>query len=396
MILLDVAFCLAITIIGVKFKNKFTFFNAYDRNLLNKLFIFHLIIGVGYYFYVSNNFSDSRVYWFLTNYNSYNFSDILQLTGTKIKTATAFLLLLNYFPAKVLNLSFFTGSLSYTVLGYMGFVYFYAILKENIPKLYWLRKIKVNTISIFPLLLFLPNLHFWSSGVSKDTILFFCISLFIYSLKSIKKRFLGLGIAILLSIFIRPHIMLFLLVAFGISFALDKRLNVTKKIAIYIIFLGGMVAMYSYVMQFIELENLDAETITNYSDTRASSLSRARTDSSVNTLSYPFPLKVFTFLYRPLFIVNLGFLGLVASFENLLLILFTIKIILNKPFKAFKQAHFLLKAIFIFFLLGSFSFAMILGNLGIMLRQKTPFIIALIIFGYWVISISKFNKIRTI
>ena len=190
--------------------------------------------------------------------------------------------------------------------------------------------------------------------------------------------------------------MLFLLVAFGISFALDKRLNVTKKIAIYIIFLGGMVAMYSYVMQFIELENLDAETITNYSDTRASSLSRARTDSSVNTLSYPFPLKVFTFLYRPLFIVNLGFLGLVASFENLLLILFTIKIILNKPFKAFKQAHFLLKAIFIFFLLGSFSFAMILGNLGIMLRQKTPFIIALIIFGYWVISISKFNKIRTI
>ena len=391
MIVLDIVFCLAIIIIGFQFKNKFTLFNAYDKNLLNKLFIFHLIIGIGYHFYVSNSFSDSRGYWFLTNYNSYSFSDILQLRGTEIKTATAFLLLLNYFPAKVLNLSFFTGGLSYTILGYMGFVYFYAIIKENIPKLDWLRKIQI--ISFFPLLLFLPNLHFWSSGVSKDSILFFGISLFIYSLKSIKKRFLGLSIAILLSIFIRPHITLFLLVAFGISFATNRRFHVIKKIAIFIIFLGGMVAMYGYVMQFIQLESLDAETITNYSDTRASSLSRSRTESSVDTSSYSFPLKVFTFLYRPFFIDGLGFLGLVASFENLLLLSFTVKIILNKPFKAFKQAHFLLKGIFIFFLLGSFSFAIILGNLGIMLRQKTPFIIMLIIFGYWVLVYNKSRKV---
>ena len=33
---------------------------------------------------------------------------------------------------------------------------------------------------LFPLLFYMPNLHFWSCGVGKDTLLFFCIGLFSY------------------------------------------------------------------------------------------------------------------------------------------------------------------------------------------------------------------------
>src|SRR5690606_9103908 len=104
---------------------------------------------------------------------------------------------------------------------YFGFVFFYAFVKEMIPDYSLLQKTKILGIPLFPYLFFLPNLHFWSSGISKDTLLFFCIALFVYCLRHVKKRYLGLIISFIISMSIRPHIMLFLLLAFGVANVLD-------------------------------------------------------------------------------------------------------------------------------------------------------------------------------
>jgi hypothetical protein len=389
--ILDFIFCLFALVFGFRFIYRFNLFNAYDLKLLKKLFFYHLLAGIGYYLFIINNGGDATNYWFATyDFRYYNFDDVIDEINTG--SATGYMLLINYIPAKVLGLSFFSGSLLYTVLGYCGFVYFYAIIKTQIERIYDLRQIKLFGFSVFPILLFLPNLHFWSSGVGKDTILFFCIALFFYSSLRISKRFVGISISIILSIFIRPHMTLFMLMALGLGIAFDGRLKSYQKVFITLLFAVVFVSAVNYVMNFVQLESLDAETIDEYSNTRASNLSNDRTTSSVDTTSYPYPLKIFTFLFRPLFFDASGILGIVASIENLFLLFFFIKIFKNRFLKGFKNSSHLIKASVFLFLMGALSFSLILGNLGIMLRQKTPFVMMLIIFGYSIILTNKHQK----
>jgi hypothetical protein len=211
-------------------------------------------------------------------------------------------------------------------------------------------------------------------------------------MKIIRKRLIFMIIAIIISFFVRPHITLFLLLSFGLGVYFDKKIKPSKRIFILLILSTGFIYLFNYVMDFIELESLDAEAITAYSDKNADLLGRERTGSAVNTKSYSYPFKIFTFLYRPLFFDGLSILGIISSFENLILLFFTVKILLNKPLRAFKNANFVLKGTIIFFIIGSLAFSLVLGNLGIMARAKTPFIAGLIIFLYWVLVNNKFHK----
>ena len=388
---LVVVFCL---IVGFNFKNRFKIFDAYDRSVLNKLFFFHTIVSIGFFLIILNQGGDATNYWFMTyEFRYYGLNNVMEMASSG--SATGNMLLLNYIPAKVLGLSFFTGNIMYGTMGFFGFVFFYAIIKANIQDITLLRNKKIFNISIFPLLLFLPNLHFWSSGVGKDTFIFFCIALFIYSLGNFKRRFIGIVFSLVLSFAVRPHITLFLITAFGIGYVLDGNLKGYQKIFIFLIFIVGFASIFSYVLQFVKLESFEVETISNYASKRSSNLGTG-SGSGLDISSYPYPLKVFTFLYRPLFFDAPGILGIISSIENLFLIFFSFLILKNRPYLAFKNANFHIKGILIFFILGACSFSLILGNLGIMLRQKIPFIMSLIIFGFWTIAFNEFIKRKQI
>ena len=139
-------------------------------------------------------------------------------------------------------------------------------------------------------------------------------------------------------------------------------------------------------MEFVQLESLETEVIENYTSDKASNLNRDQTGSGVDISGYPFPLKLFTFLYRPLFFDINGILAILSSFENFILVLLSFSIFRKKPISAFKKSHRIIKGGIIFFLLGSSAFSLILGNLGIMLRQKNmlmPWLILFVISVYY-------------
>lgn len=390
MIVFDFIFITLSLIIGFNFKNRFKIFNDYDKSLLNKLFVYHIFFSILFFTIITVQGGDATNYWFKTfEYQYFDFNDVIEMINSR--TATGSMLLINYLPAKILQISFFTGNIIYGVLGYMGFVYFYVVIKKNIPRLYELKNSKLFQLPIFPIILFLPNLHFWSSGIGKDTLLFFCIALFIYSLSNSRKKIWGLIISILLSIAVRPHITLFLLVAIGVGYAMDGKLKVYQKALILVIFTIGFMSIFQYVLIFLRLENFEAQTITDYTSKHSTNLSSGA-GSAVDISGYSYPLKIFTFLYRPLFFDSSGLLGLQSSIENLVLLFFSIKILLNRPLIAFRKANSILKGTLIFFFLGAASFSLVLGNLGIMIREKMPFIMALIIFGLWTIALNKFEK----
>lgn len=380
MTLLDISICIIIFLIGFNLKNAFPAFNRQDRKFLNQLFFFHFTVAIAFNFLVANGGGDAIVYWNFPKTN--NLDAVWEVIERG--SASGVVYLINYIPSHVLELSFFTGNMAYALLGFLGFIYLYRISKTAFPETSYFSGFKIFGIPLFPWIWFLPNLHFWSSGIGKDTLLFFCVTLFVYSLQYIKKRFLGLVISALLSLIIRPHITLFLIVSFGIGYTLDGRLKSYQKAIIFLMFAAFFGSIFNYVLDFVQLESLETQSIEEYTSNKAAKLNQADSSSGLDISGYPYPLKVFTFLYRPLFFDVNGVLAILASLENLILLLFTIKILRGKPIKNFKRADFLLKGTIIYFVLGALSFSLILGNLGIMLRQKNMFYPLFFLFGFWV------------
>ncbi|WP_186989016.1 hypothetical protein [Constantimarinum furrinae] len=354
-----------------------------DSKTLNLLWAYHLVICVAFYFYVLANGGDAITYWteFEVNPNM-TMADYFSLGF-----GTYFMYVLNYIPSKLFELSFLTGSVAYALLGYIGFLFFYVIFKQRIAF-----NSKLFQLNLFPFIFFLPNLHFWTAGVGKDTLMFFCIAIFFYAMQQPKKHLIKILLAMFLVYFTRPHIAAFLLLSFGIGYILDGGLKVYVKIFFFIILVGAFVGFFDTIMLYLRIENFDLETISSYSEDKVSKLSRSHTGTGVDISSYSFPLKVFTFLFRPLFFDVNGVLAIIASLENLLLLILTAKFIWLNPIKLFFKASYFFKSLFIFFILGVISFSLILGNLGIMLRQKNMFIPALLFLCLWAFSYSIQNR----
>ncbi|MDC7995359.1 hypothetical protein [Altibacter sp. HG106] len=380
MIVLDLCVLIIITLVTFNFKSLFRDFTRKERNSLNKLFFFHFAIAIFFHWYISSNGGDAQHYW---EYPAVlEFSEVLAQVSQRY--GTPWMYLINYVPANTLQLSFFTGNMIYACIGFIGFVLLFRICKKYLTDEGDLSAIRLFNIPVFPYLFFLPNFHFWSSGIGKDTLMFTAVILFLFAMIKFKRRWSLLLIASLLILIVRPHILMFLVVSFGIAFLFDGRgLKGYQKLVLLFVFIGGFVFLLDFVLQFVQIENLETETISQYASDKSSSLNRADTGSSIDTSQYSIPMKIFTFLYRPFFFDSNGILGLLASVENLVLLLFSVSFLIKKPLKAWKEAPYILKSSFLFFLFGAIAFSMILGNLGIMLRQKNMFMPWLIVFGLW-------------
>lgn len=388
---MDILFFIIIVIFGLGYINLFNSqLPTNEISTLRKLWFFHILVGIGFYFFTNNGGGDAWGYWKRAKeMNSEDFwFNLLESQGTGFMNA------FNYLPSKVLDLGFFTNTMFYTLIGFLGFVFFYLIAYELITF-----NSKFKGYFLFPLVFFMPNLHFWSSGIGKDTILFFCIGMFSYGLLNITKRIPLLVLALLLSYLIRPHITLFLVVSFGLAYIFGGKVSAGKRIFFSLILIGVGIAILPTVMEFAKIEEATVESFDEFSEKKVDLLSRGHTGSSLDISSYPFPLKVFTFLFRPLFFDINGIPAVVASFENLLLLILSYIVVVKNNFKStFKNAPFVIKGMFFFLIIGTLAFSQSLGNLGIMIRMRNMFLPGLIIFILWSFSYQQElkNKSRTI
>ncbi len=344
-----------------------------ERNLstLKKLFLFHLLFGTYFCFFVQG---DAIGYWQQAKLMTYA-DFIYSLTKDQ---GTYFILALNYYPSNILDLSYFAGTMIYSVIGFIGLIYFYVIAVDLIPN-----NPKFKEYYLFPLLFFLPNLHFWSCAVGKDTLLFFCIAIFTYGLLQPLKRMPMIILGLVLAYFIRPHMTLFMLLGFGMAYFSGKKISIGQRVLFFGIMIGIAFAILPMVMKFAKVDEVSVDSFNKFSDTKASLLSRAHTASAIDISSYPFPLKIFTFLYRPFFFDINGIPSVLASFENLILLILTATILKNKPLQSFKNAPFIIQGMIYFLIIGTIAFSQSLGNVGIMIRMRNMFLPGFIIFIFW-------------
>ena len=318
------------------------------------LYIVHICLSLVYFIYAGITTSDSIAYYKVSS-NSQDWVSFFQ-------TGSPFIRFLAWPFSNLMQLSYYAVMLLFSYFGFLGILLLYTAAKENIQ----LQK-KVYNLTPLEWIFLLPNIHFWSASLGKGSIMIFGIGLFIYGLSRFNYRIIYISQGAFIIYFTRPHI-LFTSIA-GILIALMlTRSGINKGIKFFLIIVA-FIAIYNLTDKVLEFTDTDNLNILNSSSIAHKAQELSKSTSGVDLSDYNPVTKLFTFWYRPLFFDAPGLMGVLVSFENILLIFFSFTIIKVIVFKwKYFNGWFLICGFT--FLLGSFALAQVSGNLGIALRQK--------------------------
>ncbi|MFV8224365.1 hypothetical protein ACNKXV_00400 [Christiangramia aquimixticola] len=350
---------------------------------MNRLLGYHLFFMGVYYIYALLNPSDSKLYFSRPQNPAKSWGDFYG-------TSTTFIDFMSYPFINGLSFNYEMMMVLYGWLGFLGFVFAYLFFRENIPI-----KIKVfKNLDFLTLILFLPNMHFWTSSLGKGAPIFLGLMMFAYAIKDPKYRWVVLLIGSLIIYFIRPHVFFF--VAMGTIlgyFSGREKISFWKKVLVVGVMLGGLIIVQDQILGMAGLNNSDnlIEDFEDFSEDRAGELSKS--GSGVDMTAYPLPLKLFTFWFRPLFFDAPGILGFIVSIENLIYLLLFFKIFRKDFFKFLKKSPVAVKMSTVVFLTSSFAMVFVMSNLGIMMRQKSMVMYFLFFVIYYFLAQKKYNKI---
>jgi hypothetical protein len=242
-------------------------------------------------------------------------------------------------------------------------VYFYVTAKENIQNL---KNILFN-FSILEILFLLPNCHFWSSSLGKGSIMIFGLSLLFYSLSKFKNRYLLFICSISLILLIRPHIIFIFFNSLCLAIIFAKNIKVMQKLFILSLAVLFALSIFDYVSTFIKSDFINIFLENSYINEKALRLSNSTSGYDVSNYNQFF--KIFTFLFRPLFIDSPNILGTITSIENLINFILFFHLIYLIFMGSKKMDSFMLIS-FVFFIFCSIFLAQVCGNLGMAVRQK--------------------------
>lgn len=334
--------------------------SSFDKKLGLSLFWYHFLFGLIYFLYTLSNRSDSRQYFRRTSD-----SDIYKNWFSAYNTGTPFIDFISY-PFVQLGFNYEMMMVLFTWFGYIGFLYFYIYFRENCQF-----KHKFGKYDLITVLLFLPNMHFWTASLGKGSMIFMGMGMAIYGLSKLQKRKIALIIGLLIVYHVRPHVFLFMILGMIIGlFTGRQKVPAWQK---YLVVVGGAVAMFFLYDKILAFAGLDSEDVVasfdQFANTRSKELSKA--GSGVDISNYPLIFKLFTFWFRPLFVDAPSALGIFVSFENLICVIITAKLF-NKNFLPFIfKGPALMKTSLVIFIVASIALSTTMSNLGIIIRQKS-------------------------
>lgn len=218
------------------------------------------------------------------------------------------------------------------------------------------------------LTLFLPGLHFWTAGIGKDGPMIMAICLAGWATLRLDKRFVWLGIALLMMVCVRPHITP--MVGAGVAAALffSKRVPARLKLVLSPIAAIGLVLLVGKAATSLGI-SVDADSVTGFVEGQQQLGDRF--GSGANLADLPLPLKIFSLLYRPFWVDAQGMTQYAASLENTILLWFSLyiayhwRLMLTLARNVFFVTYFL-----VFDALLVVSLAMVSYNIGMGQRMK--------------------------
>lgn len=344
------------------------------KRTLDRLFLYHCLFTCVFPLIPG----DAIGYW------RFNFQQLTvhsEHMGDYFGVGTVFLLWLDFIPVKVLGLSFFTGNVLYGICGFLGLRFLFLLFVETLKV-----NVRVLGLEVIPFLFYLPNINFWTSGVGKDALSFFGIAWFFYGLAKYKKRLPQMIISVLLVYFIRPHMALMIGVSVCVAIIFSGEMKALYKAFFILLAVGGIAMVYRSVAIYLMVKDLDVASLKDLAKGKASLLSTSTSGSSVDISQYSEPMRLFTYLFRPMFFDAHNAISLLSSFENVIYLVITVIGCRAIRRRDLAPLPLWLKSGFILFVTSMIVFANSLGNLGIIMREKNMTMIYLLMVCVWVYS----------
>jgi len=288
--------------------------------------------------------------------------------------------------ARIMDLSILNLSLIFSFISTTALIYFFdMVCKIN-------SKNKLN-ILIALLIIFLPSLNFFTSGITKECL---SITIFVYILwvivnnKFFEKKILVLFLIIFL-ILLRPYMGSILFILLSTSLVLSKKsiLGNLKflKFPFFITMLTFAIYFLSLNIKFYTF--VDLEQISNFI------LNRQRltmTGYSYDIINTTFFLRPFIYIFGPLMIISNSIFEISLVLENLILFLSFCIIFFNicRNKVIIPKINLEFYIMIIFSLIMIFLLSNITANYGIIARSKYNFLLILWIFIFY---LNKKNKL---
>lgn len=334
------------------------------------LFIYHcFFIYAAYKVRINRGISDSLFYWAKTfdinTYSWISFADV----------GTSFMLFLNY-PFIKFGFPFWFGFILYGVIGFLGILIYIKWIHLVFGKQFLLMG-----VNILPIFYFLPNMHFWTSGLGKEPLIFFGVASVFYALSSDNFKSVSFIIGGLLIFAIRPHVAMILLSTIIIVYIFKKDVSIKRRIVVAAISGILILSLVYIVFQMTQIRYWNWERINYFNE--YSILSFRYSGSYVPMLEYNWFYKLFSFYFRPLFYDIDSPLGILVSFENgLILFIHCIALFFVLRFKSVIYTEWV-KYVLGFTLICGLIYVQRYANLGIFIRTKMmfqPFTIIALLF----------------
>jgi hypothetical protein len=282
---------------------------------------------------------------------------------------------------KEMKIKYLAQNVIFNSFGTIAIMIFYSALKQ-------LCKYK-NNRNFFPIILILvllPGLSFWSSGITKDVLSIFALSTLYFSIKN--KFNLNLFI---FSIFVICLSRFFLIVffIFGayiftlISVFLTNKISKNKKIIINISLLLVLIpTIYSLNIVSLFTSKIDPSlNIFNLIQQSYNYISSSQTYYSETFYGIPIDtnyfIRMLSFLYKPFIGDPVSLFSGYFILENIFLLMLTFVILLNIEFNP-KNINNITKIFYVSILLMFYFFSLSISNFGIALRYKwmiIPFLV---------------------
>lgn len=254
------------------------------------------------------------------------------------------------YPFVKLGVSYSTLFFLFSVLSYYGFLNYFKLLKPYI--------VNQKQKALY-LLFLLPSFHFWSAPISKDSLVFFLMSVILIELKN--RNYLLLSLSFIVIGFVRPHVVVVLLLAFILALFFEKNIN-KKHIVIAVL---GFVFGSLCLLSFIKLPGYSLEAI--YLKLEQYNKYGLKHNSHIDIFKTSYLERIFALLFRPMFLGAKRVFQYLVSIENIVVLLTLGYILFKAKFKkiSLEVKYTLFTSLFLSLLIGVYIY-----NLGLASRMR--------------------------
>lgn len=231
------------------------------------------------------------------------------------------------------------------------------------------------------IIVFLPSVSFWSSGIGKDAISFMAMGLALWAALNLNKRILIMILAVSFMLIVRPHMAGIMVIGLAMSVMFDKKASIVRRTVLGVVAVIGVGVMVPFALQYAGVSDPNsAEGLMDYVEERQSY--NMEGGGGVDIASMSLPVQLFTYMFRPIIFEARSITALAASIDNLILLyLFVAGVyaLIKKKSRNFTENR---KFMWVYVLLAWIVLSMTTANLGIAVRQKwmfTPILVFLLI-----------------